>query len=228
MKHVILLSGGIDSATCLGIAASQEKILNILALSVFYGQRHERELKSSRDLAAYYGVERHELDLSIVFKSAQNPLLRADADIPTGSYAEQQKKASGMVKTYIPFRNGLFLSAAASYAMSLYPSDDIFLWIGAHADDAAGDAYPDCSERFIMSMERALIFGTSGHVSIYAPFVRLNKAKIVDIGLKHKVPYKLTWSCYDGQNRPCGKCGTCIDRAKAFEANGITDPALAE
>jgi 7-cyano-7-deazaguanine synthase len=112
------------------------------------------------------------------------------------------------------------LSAAASIAVSVGAS---LVYYGAHADDAAGNAYPDCSVRFTDAINRAIYEGTGGKVSIIAPFVTSNKAQVVKTGLELGVPYKMTWSCYEGGEKPCGKCGTCIDRAKAFALNGVED-----
>ena len=137
-----------------------------------------------------------------------------------------QNGNKGVVQTYVPFRNGLMLSAAASVAMGIYPGEDVLLYIGAHADDAAGDAYPDCSEAFVDAMCKAIEIGSYGKASIAAPLVNMTKKDVVRNGLELSVPYHLTWSCYEGGDEPCGKCGTCIDRAKAFEANGVSDPAL--
>ena len=97
---------------------------------------------------------------------------------------------------------------------------------GAHADDAAGAAYPDCSLDFVTAMNRAIVEGTGGQLRLEAPFVSVNKAQVVKTGLELGVPYQLTWSCYEGGEKPCGKCGTCIDRMKAFEKNGVVDPLL--
>ena len=97
---------------------------------------------------------------------------------------------------------------------------------GAHKDDAAGNAYPDCSKEFSVLIGEAIEKGSGNQTKLYAPFVEMNKAEIVKIGIGLKVPYEMTWSCYKGGEKPCGKCGTCIDRAKAFKANGIKDPAL--
>ena len=136
------------------------------------------------------------------------------------------RSENGMVATFVPFRNGMFLSAAAALAVSLYPNEDVKIYIGAHADDAAGNAYADCSENFIDSMNDAIYIGTYKRVSIVAPFAKSNKAEVVAKGLELNVPYQYTWSCYNGGDKPCGKCGTCIDRAKAFSANNAIDPAL--
>ena len=100
------------------------------------------------------------------------------------------------------------------------------LYYGAHHDDWAGNAYPDCSPEFVQAMADAIERGTGGQLRLEAPFVSWNKARIVERGLALGVPYELTWSCYEGGDRPCGSCGTCIDRIAAFEANGVTDPLL--
>ena len=122
----------------------------------------------------------------------------------------------------------LMLSAAASFAMSLFPREDVEVLIGAHADDAAGNAYPDCSIAFLDRMQDALKLGSDGLVHLFAPLAGMNKATVVKEGLDLNAPYHLTWSCYEGGDRPCGQCGTCIDRAEAFRANGVEDPAMKE
>ncbi len=146
-------------------------------------------------------------------------------EIPEESYAEQlSKNPDGKpVSTYVPFRNGLFLSSAASIALSL--ECDV-IYYGAHADDAAGAAYPDCSPTFDNAMKEAIYEGSGHQLRIESPFIGLTKPDVIKAGLEIGVPYELTWSCYEGGEKPCGKCATCIDRIAAFEANGITDPLL--
>ena len=100
------------------------------------------------------------------------------------------------------------------------------IYYGAHSDDAAGNAYPDCSDAFNNAINDAIYIGSGNQLKVEAPFVNLTKADIVKIGLELKVPYELTWSCYEGKDRPCGTCGTCIDRAQAFALNGVKDPVL--
>ena len=119
------------------------------------------------------------------------------------------------------------LSVAASAAGSIFEGEDIRLYLGAHADDAAGNAYADCSEAFMAAMDSAISVGTYGRIRLVAPFVGKNKAEVVKTGLSLGVPYELTWSCYEGGEKPCGVCATCRDRAAAFRANGADDPALA-
>ena len=224
MKALVLFSGGVDSTTCLAVACDKYKAENVTALSVYYGQRHARELEAARKIAAFYGVEHREIDLKAMFENSDCTLLEgAREDIPEESYAEQLKKTGGApVSTYVPFRNGLFLAAAASVALS---AGCEVIYYGAHSDDAAGSAYPDCSDEFNDAMARAIYLGSGNALKLEAPFVKLTKADVVKIGLELSAPYELTWSCYEGGDKPCGKCGTCRDRAKAFELNGVDDPA---
>lgn len=228
MKAAVLLSGGLDSATCLAKAVQTHGNKEVVALSIFYGQKHAKELRAAEALAAHYGVKLRKLDLSQIFAGSDCPLIAASkVALPLGSYQEQQRGRKGVpVSTYVPFRNGLMLAAAASMALSCARPDDrtIELYYGAHRDDAAGNAYPDCSWAFIYAMNETLKKGTAGRVSLRAPFAACNKAEIVAIGRKLKVPYELTWSCYAGSDKACGKCGTCIDRKAAFKANGLEDP----
>lgn len=227
-KALVLSSGGVDSTTCVGIAVKDVGSENVSTVSVFYGQKHNKELECADKVAEFYNVKHYLLDLSNVLQYSNCSLMKKSTeDIPMMSYAEQiEKNGEGKVSTYVPFRNGLMLSSVAALAQSIYPDDDVDIYLGAHADDAAGRAYADCSEEFTSAMNTAIVIGTYGKVRVVAPLVNLNKAGVVKLGLSIDVPYKYTWSCYSGGDKPCGHCGTCIDRAKAFEANGIADPAL--
>ena len=225
MKALVLLSGGVDSATCLGIAVDKYGAENVIALAVYYGQKHSRELMAAENVAEYYGVKLKKLDLALIFADSDCSLLSSSTeDIPKESYAEQLEKTGGApVSTYVPFRNGLFLSSAASIAIA---NGCGVIYYGAHSDDAAGNAYPDCSDEFNKAMDRAIFLGSGQQLRIEAPFVKLTKADVVKKGIELNVPYELTWSCYEGGDKPCGVCGTCRDRIAAFEANGITDPLM--
>lgn len=227
-KALVLSSGGVDSTTCVGIAVKDVGSENVSTVSVFYGQKHNKELECADKVAEFYNVKHYVLDLSNVLQYSNCSLMKnSTEEIPMMSYAEQiEKNGEGKVSTYVPFRNGLMLSAVAALAQSIYPDDDVDIYLGAHADDAAGRAYADCSEEFTSAMSTAIVIGTYGKVRVVAPLVNLNKAGVVKLGLSIGVPYKYTWSCYAGGDKPCGHCGTCIDRAKAFEANGIADPAM--
>ena len=226
MKILVLSSGGVDSTTCLAMAVAEVGAENVLALSVYYGQKHDKEIQAAKKVAEYYGVQRMELDLSVIFAGSNCSLLKQSTeDIPLESYAQQIEETHGEhpVSTYVPFRNGLFLSSAASIALSHGCSKIMY---GAHADDAAGAAYPDCSLDFVNAMNQAIYLGSGNQLKIEAPFVSLTKADVVKKGLELGVPYELTWSCYEGGEKPCGKCGTCSDRMRAFELNGVVDPLL--
>lgn len=228
MKALVLSSGGVDSTTCLGVAIERFGKENVIALAITYGQKHTKEIEAAEAVAKYYGVELLTLDLSTIFQyDTKCTLLKSsDEKIPEETYADQLKKTDGKsVSTYVPFRNGLFLSSAASIALS---KDCSVIYYGAHSDDAAGNAYPDCSDAFNQSMKSAIEIGSGNQLTIEAPFVNMAKKDVVREGLRLHVPYHLTWSCYEGGEKPCGKCGTCRDRAAAFAANGTADPAIKE
>lgn len=223
MEAIVLFSGGVDSTTCLAQAVKKHGAENVLALSVYYGQKHTKEIECAEKLVKYYGVKWQTLDLSKIFADSNCSLLKgSDEEIPEGTYAEQLENSdSATVSTYVPFRNGLFLSSAASIALSHGCS---VIYYGPHADDAAGNAYPDCTPVFNNAMSTAIYEGSGRQLRVEAPFVEMTKKDIVRLGLELNVPYELTWSCYEGGDKPCGKCGTCIDRIEAFRANGAVDP----
>lgn len=226
MKALVLSSGGLDSTTCIGIAVDKYGNENVSSISIFYGQRHDKELECAKKIADYYKINHYELDLSKIFEYSNCSLLKQSTEeIPEKSYEEQIKEnGEGRVSTYVPFRNGLMLSTATSIADSLYPNEEVEIFYGAHADDACGNAYADCSEEFAEAMNKAINIGTYKKISVCRPLINMNKAEVVKIGLGLNVPYNLTWSCYEGKEKQCGKCGTCIDRKKAFKLNGVEDP----
>ena len=224
MKALVLSSGGVDSSTCLALAVEKYGAGEVLSLAMYYGQKHDKELLASRKVAAYYGVAHKELNLASIFADSDCTLLAGRGEIPHGDYATQLEAAEGAaVSTYVPFRNGLFLASAASMALANGCGG---IYYGAHADDAAGNAYPDTSTAFNEAMNVAIVEGSGHALHIEAPFIHSSKADVVAQGLALGVPYGLTWSCYEGGVHPCGQCATCIDRAAAFAANGVNDPAL--
>ena len=225
-KAVVLLSGGIDSTTCLAIAVKRYGADQVLALTAYYGQKHKRELEAADRVAASYKVALMQANLSKVYQLSDCPLLMTSHQkIKHESYADQLKElgGEGTVDTYVPFRNGLLLSYAAAIAVSTGAEA---IYYGAHADDAAGRAYPDCTPEFAEAMDNAIYEGSGQLCHLHAPLLNLNKAGVVKKGLELHAPYSLTWSCYEGGEKPCGTCGTCRDRAAAFAANGVPDPAL--
>lgn len=226
MKAIVLFSGGLDSTTCLALAIQKYGAENVLALTVYYGQKHKKEIESAKKIVNYYHCHYQELNLKPLFENAKCSLLEGQASIPHESYKKQITKTQGKpVSTYVPFRNGLFLSVATSIALANHCLE---IYYGAHQDDAAGNAYPDTSQEFNQAMNHAIFLGSGNQIQVVAPFINKSKKDIVKIGLELEVPYELTWSCYEGKEKACGRCGTCIDRKNAFLANHVKDPIVYE
>lgn len=227
-KAFVLNSGGCDSSTLVSYAVKEFGKENVITASLYYGQKHDKELKCAQDVADYYGVRHIEEDISCVMKYAGDvcSLVKGSKDeIVDKSYADQiAENDQGRVGTYVPFRNGLFLSIAAAYADSLFPHEKVAILYGAHKDDAAGQAYADCSEEFADAMDKAINIGTYGNIHVVRPLIDKNKAEVVKMGLELGTPYHLTWSCYHGRDKACAVCGTCLDRLQAFRANNAVDP----
>lgn len=222
MKALVLFSGGLDSTTALAVAIDKYGKDNVIALSITYGQKHKKEIEASNKIAAYYNIEHIYLDLSKIFEFSNCSLLeKNNLEIPKGDYKSQLKNNNDeLLSTYVPFRNGLFLSSAAAIALSKGCDEIIY---GAHSDDIK-EVYPDCSKEFTKAINDAIYIGSGEKVKVSGPFVGLHKKDIVKLGLGLNVPYNLTWSCYEGNEKACGKCATCIDRIKAFKENGVNDP----
>jgi len=219
---VVLLSGGLDSATVLAIARSQG--FDVSALSFAYGQRHSWELEAARRVAQAGGAAQHRIatiDLRVFGGSA----LTDDIDVPKGRDAEEM--SHGIPVTYVPARNTIFLSFALAWAEVLGASD---IFIGVNALDYSG--YPDCRPEFIRAFEQMANLATKAGVegrqrlTIHVPLIAMTKAQIIQTGLKLGVDYGLTSSCYDPapDGTPCGQCDSCFLRRKGFAENGIADP----
>ncbi len=223
MKALVLFSGGLDSTVCLGLAVRAYGAGEVLALSVSYGQKHKKEMEASQRIAEFYGVKRLTLDLGEIFRGSACALLEGAAEgIPHADYSSQLAESGGApVSTYVPFRNGLFLSSAAAVAIS---HGCEVIYYGAHADDAAGAAYPDTSAAFNRAIADAVYIGSGNAVRIEAPFIDRPKSAVVAAGKEIGVPFEMTWSCYEGRDKACGVCGTCRDRIRAFRENGLEDP----
>jgi 7-cyano-7-deazaguanine synthase len=221
-KAVVLLSGGLDSATVLAIAKRQGN--ELYALSFSYGQRHIIELEAASRVAASIGVAAHRIaaiDLRIFGGSA----LTGDIDVPKGRTSDAM--AHGIPITYVPARNTIFLSFALAWAEVLGSSD---IFIGVNALDYSG--YPDCRPEFIEAFEKMANLATKAGVEsrqalkIHTPLIALSKAEIIRKGRELGVDYGLTSSCYDPSpaGEPCGQCDSCLLRRKGFKENGIDDP----
>jgi 7-cyano-7-deazaguanine synthase len=222
-RAVVLLSGGLDSSTCLAVARSEG--FEVHALSVDYGQRHREELARARRLARDLGAKAHrvvKVDLSVFGGSA---LTDGALAVPKGR--STRAMATGIPVTYVPARNTVLLALALAYAETI-GAHDIFL--GVNAIDYSG--YPDCRPAFVRAMERVARVATRAGVEgeplrIRTPLIRLKKASIIKLGTKLKVPYGLTLSCYDPvRGRACGRCDACVLRRKGFLEAAVPDPTL--
>ncbi|HEX5531633.1 MAG TPA: 7-cyano-7-deazaguanine synthase QueC [Methylomirabilota bacterium] len=221
-RAVVLLSGGLDSATALAIARAEGFLT--YALSFDYGQRHDRELDSARRVAAALGAKEH-LVLRLDLRAIGGSALTADIAVPKGRSVEAM--GSGIPVTYVPARNTIFLSHALAWAEVLECQD---IFIGVNALDYSG--YPDCRPEFIEAFERMANLATRAGVEgrsrlrIHTPLIRLTKAEIVARGIALGVDFGLTWSCYEPRpdGLACGRCDSCLLRAKGFREAGLRDP----
>ena len=222
-KCVVLLSGGLDSATCLAIAKSLG--FEPHALTVAYGQRHQGEVEAAKQIAGVYGVEDHRL-VTVNLDAIGGSALTDAISVP--KHRAESEMAAGIPATYVPARNTVFLALALAHA-EVIDAEDIF--IGVNAVDYSG--YPDCRPEFIQAFEHLAALATRAGVegrgpTIHVPLIGLRKAEIISRGLELGVDYGMTRSCYD-PNRdgsPCGECDACLIRARAFGELGMRDPAL--
>lgn len=215
LKALVLHSGGLDSTVALYKARADFGSNAVGSISINYGQRHCKELNQAALIceSALPTIPHLEIMAPIMPKS----LLTSDQDIPNVHYED----IVGVSPTYVPFRNGLFLSHLATIAQAIEAEA---IYIGAHAEDARNNAYPDCSLQFIGTISAAIYIGTYHQVRIHAPLIEMTKAEVVSLGQKLNVPLKLTWSCYKGMNVHCGKCPTCYARKAAFTHANVRDP----
>jgi 7-cyano-7-deazaguanine synthase len=218
---VVLLSGGLDSATVLAIARAQGFALN--ALTVHYGQRHAVEVEAARRIAARYDVVRHVV-LPLDLRQFGGSALTADVAVPKDRSAEDM--GHGIPITYVPARNTIFLALALGWAEALGATD---LFIGVNALDYSG--YPDCRPEFVEAFERLANLATKAGVEgqrfrIHAPLLTMSKAEIVRRGMELGVDFALTTSCYDpaADGSACGRCDACLLRLQGFAENGMSDP----
>lgn len=219
---VVLLSGGIDSATTAAVA--RDEGYSLYAITFSYGQRHVVEIECARSMVANLGMAGHVLiELNHAVFAASALVVESEIPVPHGRDYERQRD---IPSTYVPARNILFLSYALAYGETI-GSRDIF--IGVNALDYSG--YPDCRPEFIESFQRMANVGTKSGVegrpfAIHAPLVHMTKAEIITCGVAHGVDFSLTHSCYDPDHagRSCGVCDSCLIRRKGFHEAGISDP----
>ena len=219
-KAVILLSGGLDSTTCLALAKKES--FELFALTINYGQRHDFELKASKMIANLYNVKKHSI-LDINLAKFGGSALTDDIEVPKN---RSENEMSNIPVTYVPARNTVFLSLALAWAESLKAYN---IFIGVNSLDYSG--YPDCRPEFIKSFEKtanlATKIGVEGEkISIHTPLINLTKGEIIQLGLSLGVNYGLTSTCYDPKScgSPCGFCDACILRVKGFNSISAKDP----
>lgn len=211
-KAVVLFSSGLDSTTVLYYAINKGYDCHCLIFD--YGQRHNKEVQNAVKFAKNLGLEYHIVKTSIPWNKSS--LIDKEQEIP-----EHKTVKKGFIpSTYVPGRNTIFLSYAISYAETI-KAKKIFL--GINAVDFS--SYPDCTPQYLKSMQQVMKALGNG-IEISAPIEKFSKGEIIKLGTKLKVPYEKTWSCYNGKNKPCGKCDSCKLRAKGFKEAGINDPAI--
>lgn len=215
-KAVVLLSGGLDSATTLAQALNEG--LEVFPISFRYGQRHDKELRSATDICKHYGVKHTIIDMDL--SSFESALTNPDIDVPHDREGDLDAE---IPVTYVPARNIIFLSVAAGLCESVGADR---MYIGANVVDYSG--YPDCRPEFFDAFENMLAKGTKAGVEgnsikIVTPILNMSKAEIVKTAKELNVPLHLTWSCYEGDDKACGQCDSCILRLKGFEEAGYKD-----
>lgn len=246
-RALVLISGGMDSRVCLQKAIHDLGPKHVVAVSVYYGQKHSKELELARKTIKMLGVEYHEIDLSATFSFSNScTLLKSSVqDIEDTTYENQMKKklenGEALVSSQmVPFRNGLFISYATALALQFNCS---YVVLGAHSDDSnvkftdsegkeqKACAYPDCSKNFLEAMGKAVYEGTGEVISLVAPIYNLTKSQVAllgtMLGMSHE-DFKNTWSCYRGGEKECLHCPTCYDKLKALRSIGFTDTELSE
>ncbi len=211
-KVVVIYSGGMDSYTVLNKAIKQG--FDVYALSFNYGQRHVKELEVAASVCADLNVHHKVVDISAINQLIGGSSLTDDIEVPEGHYEEESMKS-----TVVPNRNMILLSLAVGYAVSLKANK---VFYGAHSGDHA--IYPDCRPEFVEKMSDVCRIANYEEVEIVCPYLNNSKIEILTDGLKMDLDYSNTWTCYNGREKACGKCGACQERLEAFSLNNASDP----
>jgi len=213
---VVIYSGGMDSFTLLHLARSRGH--RVHALSFNYGQKHVRELDAARAVCEAEAIPHKIIDIRAMSEVMAGSSLTSEEPVPEGHYQEASMKS-----TVVPNRNMILLSLATGYAVTIGAGA---VWYGAHGGDHA--IYPDCRPEFVEKMDAVCRVANYQPVAIEAPFMRLDKGEILGQGLALGLDYGQTWTCYNGRDKACGRCGSCIERLEAFAAHGLDDPLAYE
>lgn len=211
-KVVVIYSGGMDSFTVLNKAMQQG--YDVHAVSFNYGQRHSKELLYAQKVCEQHHIEHKIVDISSINQLIGGSALTDDIEVPQGHYEEESMKT-----TVVPNRNMIMLSMAVGYAVSI---DAEAVYFGAHSGDHA--IYPDCRTEFVDAMNEVCKIANYQAVEVRAPYLASSKIDILKEGLEMGLDYANTWTCYNGQEKACGKCGACQERLEAFSDNGVQDP----
>jgi len=211
-KSVVIFSGGMDSFTLLNAVVRQGH--QVFPLSFNYGQRHIKELDAAAKACAALSLPYQVVDISSINPLLGGSALTSDLDVPDGHYAEESMK-----QTVVPNRNMILLSLAVGYAVSIEASE---VYYGAHSGDHA--IYPDCRPEFVEKMNAVCAIANYQAVAIKTPYLSHSKGQILSEGLAMNLDYSQTWTCYNGREKACGKCGSCQERLEAFALNHTTDP----
>ncbi|MBF7072489.1 7-cyano-7-deazaguanine synthase QueC [Glaciecola sp. MH2013] len=211
-KVVVIYSGGMDSFTVLNKAIKQG--FDVYAVSFNYGQRHNKELSYAATVCERLGIEHKVIDISSVNQVLGGSALTDDIDVPEGHYEEESMKT-----TVVPNRNMMMLSIAVAYAVAIEAEA---VYFGAHSGDHA--IYPDCRTEFVEAMNAVCKIANYQAVEVRAPYLDCSKIDILADGIDMKLDYALTWTCYNGREKACGKCGACQERLEAFSENKLSDP----
>ncbi|MEW6993893.1 7-cyano-7-deazaguanine synthase QueC [Colwelliaceae bacterium MEBiC 14330] len=215
-KVVVIYSGGMDSFTVLNRALTDGK--EVFALSFDYGQRHVKELECASKVCKNLGIKHKVVDISSINQLLAGSSLTDDIEIPEGHY-----EAESMKSTVVPNRNMVLISLAVAYAVSVGAEQ---VYYGAHSGDHA--IYPDCRPEFVEKMNDVCKIANYQSVEIFSPYLKVSKTAILTDGIKMGLDYSNTWTCYNGREKACGKCGACQERLEAFADNNAVDPIAYE
>lgn len=226
MKAITLMSSGLDSVAALAIAAEDFDIE--MAITFDYGQRaREREIEYSRKVCEYFGIEHRVIILDWLSQITSTSLVNRDVEVPSlslediGETAPAEVTGASAKAVWVPNRNGVMLNIAGSFAES---RECDYIVVGFNGEEAG--TFPDNSLAYVQAMDRAFSYSTQNGVKILAPLIELGKTEIVRRALEAKAPLEYSWSCYHGEEIPCGECESCVRRARAFKNVGVKDPLL--